>query len=180
MICPRWWNSSSKLSSSFPSLTLVKYQPCDCFGRTSIHTLFVVLYTMSWGPAYVRHTSNSVWRAVTVWVQVTPYYLHDSVNLPRHFPHSTCCLEVTVQVNFIYIIQQWPCVIPFEQRNVIDNELPHLTINSCSPYQKINNFTICNGTFLSNSFFASVQWLTLSDAVFASRKHMYTGVSWLW
>ena len=45
-----------------------------------------------------------------------------------------------------------PCLIPFAQRNVIDNELPHRTINSCSLYQTINNFTICNGTFLSNSF----------------------------
>ena len=23
------------------------------------------------------------------WVQVIPYHLHDSVNLPRHLPHST-------------------------------------------------------------------------------------------
>ena len=43
------------------------------------------------------------------------------------------------------------CLIPFEQRNVIDNELPHSTINSCSLYQKINNFTIRNATSLSNS-----------------------------
>ena len=33
-------------------------------------------------------TSNSVWRAVTV-AQVTPYHPYNSVNLPRHLPHST-------------------------------------------------------------------------------------------
>ena len=38
---------------------------------------------------------------------------------------------------------------------------------------------MCNGTFLSNGFFASVQWLNLSNAFFASWKHMYTGMSWL-
>ena len=59
-------NSSTKLSSSSPSLTLVENCPCDCFGQTSIHTVFVVLYTMSWGPAYERHTSKNVWNAVTV------------------------------------------------------------------------------------------------------------------
>ena len=59
-------NSSAKLSSSFPSLTLVENRPYDCFGRTSIHTVFVVLYTMSWGPAYARDASKSVQRAVTV------------------------------------------------------------------------------------------------------------------
>ena len=30
------------------------------------YTVLVVLYTMSWGPAYERHTSKSDWRAVTV------------------------------------------------------------------------------------------------------------------
>ena len=34
--------------------------------RTSIHTVFVVLFTMCWGPAYALHTFKSVWRAVTV------------------------------------------------------------------------------------------------------------------
>ena len=72
-----------------------------------------------------------------------------------------------------------PCLISFEQRNVIDNELPHRDINSCSLYLKINNFTICNGTFLSNNFFAGVQWFTLSNTFFGSRKHKYTCVSWL-
>ena len=80
----------------------------------------------------------------------------------------TSCTEVRVKVISVQLCSNcdnWPpCLIPFEQRNVIDNELPRRTINSCSLYLKINNFTICNGTFLSNSFFASVQWLTLSNA----------------
>ena len=47
-----------KAKFPFPSLTVIEYRPCDCFGRTSIHTVFVVLYTMSWGLAHARHTSN--------------------------------------------------------------------------------------------------------------------------
>ena len=66
-----------------------------------------------------------------------------------------------------------PCLIPFEQWNVIDNELAHHTINSSSLYQKINNFTICNGTFLSNSFFARVQWLTIKCLFCIMKAHVY-------
>ena len=98
-------------------------------------------------------------------VQVTPYHPHNSVNLPRHLLHSTLHLLLGgdgLGHLFIYTLYNKgddypPCLIPFEQRNVIDNVLPHRTINSCSLYQKINNFTIRNGTFLSNSFFARVQ-----------------------
>ena len=49
------------------------------------------------------------------------------------------------------------CLIPFQQRNVIDNEFRHLTINSCSLYQN---------TYINNSFFARVKWLSLSNAIF--------------
>ena len=92
------------------------------------------------------------------WVQLTPYHPQNSVNLSRHLLHApyTSWLEVMVLVIHIYISSNGdkcpPCLIPFEWRKVIDNELPHRTINSCSPYQNINNFTKCTGTFLSNSF----------------------------
>ena len=32
---------------------------------------------------------ESVWSAVTVGASITPYHLHNSVNLPRHLLHST-------------------------------------------------------------------------------------------
>ena len=73
-------NSSTKLSSSSPSLTLV------------------VLYTKSLDSAYARHTSKSVEEQLP-WVLVTPYHQHNSVNLPTHLLYIapyTCCLEVMV------------------------------------------------------------------------------------
>ena len=116
------------------------------------------------------------------WVQVTPYHPHNSVNLPRHLPHITLhlllwgdglshlyiihCIHCTVMVTTVPLVRfHWTS-------NAIDNELHHRTINACSLYHKINNFTICEGTFLPNSFFASVndlfyqmlfvhQWSTL-------------------
>ena len=30
--------------------------PCDCIGRASTQTVFVMLHTISWGSAYARHT----------------------------------------------------------------------------------------------------------------------------
>ena len=98
------------------------------------------------------------------WVNVTPYHPNNSVNLPRHLLHSTLHLLLGGDgLGHLYLHYKTigdncpPCRMPFAQRNVIDNELPHRTINCCSLYQNINNFTICNGTFLSNSFFASIQ-----------------------
>ena len=110
-------NSSTKLSSSYPSLTLVENWPCDCFGRTSTHTVFVVLYALSWGPSYARHTSKSVFffflrfyveaselfyvasgldprvsEEQLPWVQVTPHHPHNSLHLPRHLLHNILLL----------------------------------------------------------------------------------------
>ena len=65
MPCPRYRNSFTQLSSSFQILTAVEYRPLDCFGRTSIHTVFVVLHAMSWGPA-CTHIPPRVSRAVTM------------------------------------------------------------------------------------------------------------------
>ena len=39
---------------------------------------------------------------------------------------------------FIYLFIS--CLMTFAQQNVIDNELPHCTINSCSLYQKNKQF----------------------------------------
>ena len=89
------------------------------------------------------------------WVQVTPYHRHNSVNISRHLLHSTqhlllggdCLGHLYIHYIAIVTTVTVPCLIPFEQRNVIDNELPHRTINSCYRYQKMNNFTICNFHF---------------------------------
>ena len=99
--------------------------------------------------------------------QVTSYHLHNSVNLPRRLFHSTLLLwrgcdglgylhihytatvtTSTTQVRATQKQQQqlshWP--IQIEQWNVIDNELTHHTIYSCSLFQNINNFIICKST----------------------------------
>ena len=65
------------------------------------------------------------------WVQVTSYHLHNSVNLPRHLLHSTLHLLLEGDglghpyIHYTAMVATViPCMIPFEQRNVIDNELP--------------------------------------------------------
>ena len=130
MTCPRSPNFSTNVSSLFPSPTLVEYRPCDRFGPTSIHTVFVVLYTMSWGPTYARHTSNSGLRAVP-WVQsntISSAQLSEFNQAPPTLLHNTlytCCLEVMVLVICITAYTLYsngdnckPYLIAFEQRNV--------------------------------------------------------------
>ena len=60
------------------------------------------------------------------WVQVTPYHPHNSVNLPRH-PTPVAFrrwLRSSVYTLYNNCDNCPPCLIPFEQRNVIDSELP--------------------------------------------------------
>ena len=75
------------------------------------------------------------------YVQVTPYHPHNSVNLPRHLLHSTLHLLLGGDGLGHLYIHYTTMVIPFEQRNVIDYELPHRTINSCSLYHDNDNTT---------------------------------------
>ena len=70
--------SSTKPSSSFSMPWSVQH----------IYYFRCVVYNMSWGPAYARHTSKSVWRVVTLVAIVTDHQ-HISVNLPRHLLQST-------------------------------------------------------------------------------------------
>ena len=87
-------------------------------------------------------------------VPVTPYHPHNSANLPRYLPHSTLHLLLRGDgLGSVYTLYSNgdnfpPYLIPFEQRNVTDNELPHCTIDSYSLYQRIKKIIICNGTFL--------------------------------
>ena len=109
-----------------------------------------------------------------LWVQVTPYHPHNWVIIPGTswvpgrrgigevrviIAPYTCCLEVRIRSSVYTLYSNGancpPCLIPFEQQNVIDNELAHHTINSCSLYQKMNNFTVSKGTFQSNVSVAS-------------------------
>ena len=88
VLCPMERNSSTKLSSSFPSLTLVENRPCNCFGRTSMHTvLFCCVQCHE--VQNMRNLLPRVSEELLQWVQVTPYHPHNSVNLPRHLLHST-------------------------------------------------------------------------------------------
>ena len=158
MQCPRQRNSWTKLSSSFPSLTLVEYH--SLVGPAYI--LFSLCCIQCLEVQNMRDIPPTVSKEQLPWVQVTPYHPHSSVKLLRHLPHSTqhhawrWWFRLSVYTLYNNDNNCRPCLIPFEQRNVIDNEIPHRTINSSSLYQKLNNFTICNGTFLSNSFFLLV------------------------
>ena len=82
----------------------------------------------------------------------TAYHQHNWVNLPRHILSRILHLLLggdclcTLYSNGDNCPQ---CLIPFEHRNVIDNELLRHTVNSCPLSHKINNLSIC-------SFFISV------------------------
>ena len=70
------------------------------------------------------------------WVQVIPYHPHNSVKLPRHLLHSTLHLLLGSDgLGHLFTLCSKgdncpPCLIPLEDQNVIDNEIPHRTINS--------------------------------------------------
>ena len=146
------------------SLPLVEYRPCDCFGRTSIHTVFVVLYTMSWGPAYAwLCIPPSVSEEQLPMVQVTPYIIRITQWIyqspPTEHPTPVAWRWWLRSSVYTYIIQQW-WQLPLDSFH-LNNRMSLIVSypivpHSCSLYQKITNFTICHGTFLSNSFISSV------------------------
>ena len=91
------------------------------------------------------------------------------MSLRRHLLQSTIHLfligDGLGHLQIHYAVQLSPLLVQFEHRNVIDNDLPHRIRKFSSLYQMINNLTIGKGTFLSNSFFASVQLFTLSNVI---------------
>ena len=86
MKCQRKWNSSTKLNSPFPSLTVVEYWLWVCFGRTSIHTVFLCCIQCH-EVQPMRDMPPRVSEQQLPWAQVTPYHLHNSVYLPRCLGH---------------------------------------------------------------------------------------------
>ena len=81
-------STAPQLSSSFPSL--VDYRPCDCFGRISIQYILFSLCCIQCHEAQRKcDIPPTVSEEQLLWVQVTPYHPYNSVNLPRHLPHST-------------------------------------------------------------------------------------------
>ena len=97
------------------------------------------------------------------WVQVTPYHPHNSVNLPRSSVYTLYNNSDNCPL----------CLIPFEQRNVIDNELLIRTINSCSLYLKVKNSRYAMA-HLCPTVSLLVSNENLPNTFFASRKQIYT------
>ena len=91
----------------------------------------------------MRDMPPRVFEEQLLWVKVTPYHSHNLVYLLWHLLHSTQHLLLGGDgLGHLYIHyaaingdNYLPCLISFEQRNFIDNELPHHTINSYSLYQ---------------------------------------------
>ena len=73
---------------------------------------------------YAQHIPPRVSGEQLPCVQVTPYHPHNSVNLGDGLGHLHVYTLYSNGDNCP------PCLIQFEQRNVINNELPHRTINS--------------------------------------------------
>ena len=97
--------------------------------------------------------------------------------------HVTCYLSIKELILFSCFLNQPTitnlntCLLPFEHRNLMDDVLPPSYHLLCSLWQEVDNFTICNATFLSKSFFVSVQWITLSNTIFCIKEaHTYTCV----
>ena len=129
----------SRLSSSYPSLTLVEYRPRDSLTYCFLCVVYNVMRT-SICVTYLQECQEQL-----PWVQVTSYLLHNSVNLPKHLLHRPLHLLLRGDgLGYLYIVYVLhsngdncpPCLILFEQWNVIDNELPHCTI-TLALYTKI-------------------------------------------
>ena len=87
---------------------------------------------------HIRYIPPRVSEEQLPWVQVTPYRPHNYVILPRYLLHITLNLVLGgdgfghLYIHYTTIGITPLCLIPVEQRNVIDNELPHRSINSLS------------------------------------------------
>ena len=95
------------------------------------YILFLLCCIQCHGVQHMRDIPNRVSEELLLRVQVTPYHPHNSVNLPRHLLHSTLHLLLggVHWGHLVYTLYNkrdnyLPRLIPFEQRNVIDNELP--------------------------------------------------------
>ena len=110
-------------------------------------------------------------------VQVTPYHPHNSVNLPRHLPDSTLHLLLGgdgsghLYIHYTTMVTTGPWQIPFEQRNVIDHELPHCTINSCSSHARVLGKTLVNKFHFS---YRHTQWYFLFLTVQLQMHNVYS------
>ena len=142
------------------------------------YILFFFCYIQCHKIQYIPHIPPRVSEAQLPWVLVRQHHLHNSwiytgtVQLllwGDGSPH--------LNIHYTTMVITVPLAWSHLNNGMSFDELPHLTINFCSLCKKINNFTICNGTFLSNSFLAIVQWLTLSNAFSCIKKaHVYSCV----
>ena len=122
MICHRERNSSTKLSSLFPSRTLVEFRPLIAMVGPA-YILFTLCCIQCNEVQHMRDIPPTV-PEEQLSVQVIPYHLHNSVNLPRHLLHSTLHMLLWCDGSghlHSNLDNSLPCLIPFEQRNVIDN-----------------------------------------------------------